>query len=183
MTVVPPERIVAGDVVLRRVRESDAALIADTVAANLTWLAPWMTWAVPIAGTVEEQRRRTPVAVARWDQGVSFQYLAFHSRTGAHLGNFGLERRIGPRALEIGYWLAEAATGQGYATTAVRALTATALDLADVDRVEIHHHHANRRSSLVPQRLGYQLDRIESDGVDGRSLVWTYQDPQPGPDR
>ena len=177
MIALPPERIDVGDVVLRRVREADAALIAATVAANLAWLAPWMTWAVPLAGTVEEQRRRLPVAVARWDRGLSFQYLAVDARTGAHLGNFGLERRIGPRVLEIGYWLAEEATGQGHATAAVRALTAAALDLPDVDRVEIHHDRANRRSSLIPQRLGYRLDRIESDGSGTRNVVWAYEGP------
>jgi RimJ/RimL family protein N-acetyltransferase len=176
----PPERIDVGDVVLRRVREADAALVAESVAANRDWLSSWMVWAVPLAGTVEEQRRRIPVAVAGWEQGRSFQYLAIHAETGAHLGNFGLERRIGPGALEIGYWLAENATGRGYATAAVRALTAVALGLDDVERVEIHNDRANTRSALIPQRLGYRLDRIEPDAVQtpaqsGQSMIWIYE--------
>ena len=179
MSESPPERIDLGEVLLRRVRTNDAALLADSIAANLTWLSPWMVWAVPLAGTVEEQRRRIPVCLAQWNDGTSYQYLAVHSQTGAHLGSFGLERRIGPGAIEIGYWLAENAIGRGYATAAVRALTAVALGLTDVERVEIHHDQANERSGRIPQRLGYRLDRIEADGIDtpaetGQSMIWIY---------
>jgi RimJ/RimL family protein N-acetyltransferase len=149
------------------------------VAANLGRLAAWMVWAVPAAGTVEEQRRRIPQAVEQWDHGVSFQYLAIHTDTGTHLGNFALERRIGPGAMELGYWLAEDAAGYGYATAAAGVLTDVALALNDVDRVEIHCDVANLRSILVPRRLGYRLDRIEEDGVrapaeSGRSMIWVY---------
>jgi RimJ/RimL family protein N-acetyltransferase len=184
VTALPPERIDGGDFVLRRIRLEDAQLIADTVAANLGRLAVWMKWAVPAAGTVQEQRRRIPKIMVRWDHGVSFQYLAVHTATGAHLGNFGLERRVGRGAIELGYWLAEDATGYGYATAAARILTEAALDLRDVDRVEIHCDAANLRSQLVPRRLGYRLDRIEEDGVQapaesGRSMIWIYPDPDP----
>jgi RimJ/RimL family protein N-acetyltransferase len=179
VTERPPERIDGGDFVLRRTRLADAQLIANTVAANLGRLSAWMVWAVPAAGTVQEQRRRIPQTMARWDAGTSFQYLALHADTGTHLGNFGLERRVGPRAVELGYWLAEDATGYGYATAAARALTDVALNLSDVDRVEIHCDAANFRSLLVPRRLGYRLDRIEEDDVrapaeSGRSMIWTY---------
>ena len=179
MSELPPERIDGGDFVLRRIRPTDAQVIANTVAANLGRLSAWMVWAVPTAGTVEEQHKRIPQAVARWDNGTSFQYLALHADTGAHLGNFGLERRVGPRAIEIGYWLAEDATGYGYATAAAQLLTDVALALSDVDRVEIHCDAANLRSLLVPRRLGYRLDRIEVDDVvapaeSGHSMIWVY---------
>ncbi len=179
MTGSPPEHIDGGDFVLRRIGEADAQLVADTVAANLGRLAAWMVWAVPAAGTVEEQRSRIPKAVANWNEGASFQYLAVHTDTGAHLGVFGLERRIGPGALELGYWLAEDATGYGYATAAAHLLTEAALGLPDVERVEIHCDTANLRSVLVPQRLGYRLDRIEDEdittpGGSGHSMIWIY---------
>jgi RimJ/RimL family protein N-acetyltransferase len=177
MAESPPERIDGGDFVLRRTRIDDARLIADTVAANQARLSVWMAWARSRRATTEEQRARIERTVADWDAGTSFQYLALHADTGAHLGNFGLERRIGDRALELGYWLAEDATGYGYATGAARVLTEAALALSDVDRVEIHCDAANLRSLLVPQRLGYRLDRIEEDeartpGESGRSMIW-----------
>ena len=179
MVEFPPEWIDGGDFVLRRARREDAQLIADTVAANLGRLSVWMVWAVNAAGTVAEQRRRIAQNTERWDEGRSFQYLAVHKATGTHLGNFGLERRIGPRALELGYWLAEDATGYGYATAAAGVLTEVALTLSDIDRVEIHCDAANLRSLEVPRRLGYRLDRVEEDevrtpGESGRKLLWVY---------
>jgi len=179
MAEFPPERIDGGDFVLRRTRLDDAQLIADTVAANLGRLSVWMVWAVTAAGTPAEQRRRIVQTMANWDDGTSFQYVAVHVDTGAHLGNFGLERRIGDRAIELGYWLAEDATGYGYATGAAQLLTEVALQLGDIDRVEIHCDAANLRSLLIPQRLGYRLDRIEEDdvqapGESGRSMIWIY---------
>ena len=179
MTELPPERIDGGDFVLRRIRQSDAQIVADTVAANLGRLSAWMIWAAPAAGTVEEQRRRIPQAVARWDAGNSFQYLAVHADTGAHLGNFGLERRLGRGAMELGYWLAEDATGYGYATAGAQLLTEAALALPDVNRVEIHCDAANLRSQQIPRRLGYRLDRIEVEDLrapaeSGHSMIWIY---------
>jgi RimJ/RimL family protein N-acetyltransferase len=175
----PPETIDEGDFVLRRTGPEDASRIADTIAGNLGHLSSWMVWAVPVAGTVDEQQRRIHRTIAAWESGTSFQYLAVHVDSGAHLGNFALERRVGAGALEIGYWLAQDATGYGYATAAARALTEVALDLAGVERVEIHCDAANLRSVLVPQRLGYRLDRIEVQDVrapagSGRSMIWVY---------
>ncbi len=183
MTECPPERLEASDVLLRRIQVDDADLIARSVAANVEWLSRWMSWAVPLAGTMEEQHRRLPRVVASWEEGHSFQYLAVHARTGAHLGNFGLERRIGPRTIEIGYWLVEEATGHGYATAAVRVLTHAALALTCVDWVEIHTDRANLRSAMIPKRLGYRLDRVEPDGVrtsaeSGQSMIWIAEQPR-----
>jgi RimJ/RimL family protein N-acetyltransferase len=172
----PPERIPAGELTLRRETVDDAEMLATTVAANLDHLAPWMPWATPAAGTVESQRERLLTGAARWDCGEECGYLLL-ADDGALLGVFGLHRRIGPGAVEIGYWLAAAAVGHGYATTAAAALTAAALELPDVDRVEIHCDEANVRSAAVPRRLGYHLDRIEeaprtAPATTGRQLVW-----------
>jgi len=175
----PPETIEGEDFVLHRVQVDDAKIIADTVAANLGRLSVWMPWAVPSAGTVEEQVRRLHRSVAGWEAGTSFEYLAVHPGTGTHLGNFALDRRIGPGALRIGYWLSEDAIGYGYATAGVQLLTEAALRLTDIDRLEIHHDAGNLRGQQVPQRLGYRLDRIEeaepvAPGESGCSLIWVY---------
>ncbi|WP_019229166.1 GNAT family N-acetyltransferase, partial [Sedimentibacter sp. B4] len=69
---------------------------------------------------------------------------------------FSLHRRVGPDGLEIGYWLDAAHTGVGLATEAVGGLTAVALALPEVERVEIHTDEGNARSAAVPRRLGYQ---------------------------
>ena len=179
MTLQPPERIVLPAVVLRQARVEDAALLAAAVAANLDHLVPWMPWASAATATVQSQRQRLADVQVRWEQGTAFEYLAVSPATGEHLGNFGLERRAGPGALDIGYWLAGAATGHGYATAAARALTDIALGLPGIERVEIHCDQANRASRRIPERLGYQLDRIvphevTAPGESGQRMIWVY---------
>lgn len=179
----PPELVPAGDVVLRRSTPDDAERLADAVAANLDHLAPWMPWARPDAATAGAQRERLSWTRTRWEAGEDFEYLVTAQGDETLLGVFGLHRRVGPEAIEIGYWLCADATGHGYATTAAYALTLAALALPDVSRVEIHCDEANQRSRKIPQRLGYRLDRIEPDGIEapgevGRSMIWAYPPDQ-----
>ena len=90
-----------------------------------------------------------------------------------------LMARIGPDALEIGYWLRSDFIARGIATTCTAALTKAALALPHIARVEIHCDEANVRSAAIPQRLGYRLDRTDQDeitapGEIGRSMIWTF---------
>jgi RimJ/RimL family protein N-acetyltransferase len=138
-----------------------------------------MPWAVPSAATIEEQQQRAARVEHWWDAGSDFTFLLLDASETACLGLFGLHRRVGPDAVELGYWLSYDAVGKGHATAAARALTAAALTLPNVDRVEIHCDEANVRSRGVPERLGYRLDRIEADEIAapaeiGRSLIWVY---------
>ncbi len=85
--------------------------------------------------------------------------------------------RIGPGALEIGYWIDTGHTQRGYAGEAARLLTEAALALPGISRVEIHCDQANHVSARIPPSLGYRLDRIEEDAVEapgecGRSMIW-----------
>jgi RimJ/RimL family protein N-acetyltransferase len=173
----PPERIALPDLVLRRGTVDDATMIAASVTANLDWLAEWMPWAHSAAATVEAQRARMLDVVRQWDEAQAFEYLAISPDTGAHLGNFGMERRAGPGAIDLGYWLTASAAGHGYATAATRALTEAGLALPGIDRVEIHCDEANRRSAAIPERLGYRLDRIQQTEITapaetGRRQIW-----------
>ena len=99
------------------------------------------------------------------------------------LGIFGLHRRIGPQAIEMGYWLSHDVVGRGYATAAAGALTTAAMNHCCIDRIEIHCDEANHRSQKIPQRLGYVLDRVEDDGIEapaeiGRSMIWVFSQRQ-----
>lgn len=173
----PPEQVNLDVLVLRRSSPDDAELVAAAVASNLQHLEPWLPWASPAAGITENQRQRLVEASAAWDDGREFEYLLLEGKQLA--GVFGLHRRVGPHALELGYWLCENASGRGRATAAAKALTAAALDVDDVERVEIRCDKANLRSQLVPERLGYRLDRIEADDIEapaelGQSMVWVF---------
>ena len=174
----PPQHLEAGGFLLRRATAADDALISAAVAANLERLARYMAWATPESATLEHKRERLPKVTQEWAEQVSFQYLAV-DENGSLLGVFGLERRIGPGALEIGYWLDSAATGRGVATAGAGVLTRIALALPGIERVEIHVDESNRASWRIPQRLRYRLDRvvkapIRAPGQTGRQQIWVY---------
>lgn len=144
----------------------------------MTELCPWMPWATEEATDVHFQRRRLESAVGQWEVGSDFSYVVLDDEDRI-LGVMSLMARIGPGALEIGYWLRSDFTGRGIATACVAALTRAALALPDVVNVEIHCDEANVRSAAIPQRLGYRLDRIEAHEISapgeiGRSMIWTF---------
>ncbi len=175
----PPERLESDRVVLRRPTTDDAALVADTLGANIEHLRGWMAWAPTVAVTEVEQVERLREVAQWWDEGTEYRYLILDPSQTELLGIAGLHRRIGVGALELGYWLAHDQVGRGCATVAARSLTDAALSLPDVDRVEIHCDETNTRSAAIPARLGFRLDRVEDKPAvapleTGRNQVWIH---------
>jgi RimJ/RimL family protein N-acetyltransferase len=175
----PPDRIEANGSVLRRETADDAEAVARAIHSNLQRLAHWMEWATADTATADAQATRIAATATKWAAGQAFDYVIVDADD-AILGKIGLPRRIGTDALELGYWIAAEAEGRGVITDATRALTDAALALDGIERVEIHCDEANTRSSAVPRRLGYQLDRVEDEqpitapGETGRKMVWIY---------
>ncbi|MBW8483206.1 GNAT family N-acetyltransferase [Actinomadura parmotrematis] len=175
----PPERIVHPAVVLRRLRPADAPALHEAAVASHDELHRWMPWATdPPAESAQVEFAAT--SHREWDEGASFVYLMFDPADAAGerpIGTVGLHARIGPGALEIGYWVHSARTGRGLATTGAGLLTAAAFRLAGVERVEIHCDRANRASAAVPRKLGFRHQRTEDHAPEapaetGRREIW-----------
>lgn len=174
----PPELIaLPGGVSLRRRALADADALNAATVTNLHHLRPWMEWAAS-APTVEHSRELAQAGVTAWDDGTDFMYLAgLNVQPGSVVGAFGLHGRIGPGALEIGYWVDAAHTGRGIATAAAASLTEAALALPGITRVEIRCDEGNLPSAAIPRRLGYRLDRTvdytpTAPAETGRKLIW-----------
>ena len=183
--LVPPQRLAADGLVVRRLTVADAAAVADAVTASLDHLRPWMPWATEEAATVAAQRARLAGPAGRWTRTSDYSYGMF-TPTGLLVGAAGLMRRPGPGALEIGYWAHVDHGGQGYVTAAAGVLTVAGLAVAGVDRVEIHCDVANRRSAAIPARLGYRLAGVvdhapEAPAETGRREVWVVEPGWTGP--
>jgi RimJ/RimL family protein N-acetyltransferase len=179
-----PDRVDAGPVLLRRWSPDDAPALLSAVAASIEHLRPWMPWASP-EPTLEVEAGFIAESDRTFDEATDFLYGIF-SRDDQRsvLGGCGLHGRVGAGALEIGYWVHAAHIRRGYATAAARALTAVALALPGISRVEIHCDIANEASASVPRRLGYRLDRviddlIEAPGEAGPLMVWVWDRPLP----
>ncbi|MER5864868.1 GNAT family N-acetyltransferase [Kitasatospora sp. NPDC002040] len=176
----PPERIaLSGGYSLRRRTLADAEQLNAVLLANLEHLRPWMAWAAE-APTLDVTRELARAGVTAWDEGTDFMYLVgLDAQPGSVVGAFGLHGRIGPGALEIGYWVAADHTRRGVATSAAERLTAAALALPGIARVQIHCDEGNLPSAAVPRRLGFRLDRTEdhtptAPAETGRKLIWVH---------
>ncbi|WP_216210388.1 GNAT family N-acetyltransferase [Amycolatopsis aidingensis] len=174
--MIPAETLTGRRVRLRRWRETDVDTLLQVVSESLDHLRPWMLWAVPPYDRAAATDFLTR-AQAGWLEGESYAYAI--TVPGVTVGACGLERRIGPGALEIGYWLHPAHTGSGLATEAAAILVEQAFALPAVDRVQIWHDLANTTSAGVPRRLGFtEVARHTpprnppSPGEVGVDVVW-----------
>jgi RimJ/RimL family protein N-acetyltransferase len=174
--VAPPQRIETDGLLLRRWEPQDVQPSLDAINASFEQLHAWMDW-LPEPRTLEEHQEWFQRQFESWPAKVSYNYGIFDAVDGTLLGTIGYHDRIGPGALEIGYWCHVAHTGKGVITRAARELTRIALGLDGIERVEIHCDEANVRSAAVPRRLGYRLDRIEEGAIaapaeSGRDMIW-----------
>ncbi len=161
VSVAPPEIVPLPVGVLSRARAHDGSALNVAVRQSLAHLAPWMPWATADAADGAAQEEFIRDAEAQWNVGTDYVYLLRPVASAPVQGMFGLHRRIGPRALELGYWVHVAHVGRGLATAAAGALVSVGLDLDDVDRVEIHTDAANTASAAVARRLGLRLARTD----------------------
>jgi RimJ/RimL family protein N-acetyltransferase len=180
LTERPPESIREGNLLLTRPRTADRDEMIDAVNASLDELRPWFPWAQQPAteesvGTFLESVERS------WEEGTGFAYVGREAggdeSSRRVVCGCGLHVRLGPGALEIGYWVRTDRTRRGIATSAAGALTIAALDLGGVERLQIHCDQSNRPSAGVAAKLGYTLDRTEpkepaAPGETGRFMVW-----------
>lgn len=169
----PPDRLVFDGGLLTRVRTADVAEVIAAAAANASRLRDWISWGDDPAFRAE----RIGAAPADWDAHHAYLYALRLGEGRPVIGGFSLHRRLGPDALEVGYWLDAGHTGRGLATGAAGALTSAALALPEITRVEIHTDEANLASAAVPRRLGFWLVRVDSfaprsAAETGRLQIW-----------
>src|SRR5581483_6948778 len=102
---------------------------------------------------------------------------AIVDRDGRYLGGCGIAQRVGPGAVDLGYWVSVEHTRRGIAAEAARMLTTAAFEEPSVARVEIHCDEANVASAAVARHNGFVHVRtddkpIDAPGQTGRSMIW-----------
>ncbi len=165
-----PHRIETERLTVRRYRADDADQMSRVILASKEHLSPFLPWARAEPLPSADRAELLAKFMSDYDDGRDFTMGIFARDTGEYVGGTGLHTRLGPGALEIGYWIAYDQQGKGYITEAVLALTQVAFALAGAERVEIHHVPDNVMSRAVPQRCGYSFDGREltlMPGVDG----------------
>ena len=163
MPLTPPPAIRLSGLELRAWSVADAPALRAALAASDAHLRAWTPWVLDGRVPGEALEDRLARHAAGFAAGEEWVYGLFGVDGVEVLGGCGLYPRVGPRAVELGYWLAAAHTGRGLATRAAAALTALAFESPDVDHVEIHCDVRNAPSARVAERLGYRL--VESSGA------------------
>jgi RimJ/RimL family protein N-acetyltransferase len=140
---------------LRPYAPDDAAVVKDAVDTSLEHLRTFMDWAWLAPEPVGVVRKRLRAFRDAFRHGDDWIYGLFERDGSAIVGGAGLHRRVGPEALEIGYWIRASHVRRGLATEAAAALTRLAFEWCGALRVEIHIDPANTASLAVAERLGY----------------------------
>ena len=144
---------------VRPLEAEDAAELYALIDANRGHLARWMPWAAEEPKPVEEKAQLLRSFRGRFDLDEDFVYGIFTPDEHEVIGGTGLHTRVGPGALEIGYWIRASRTGNGYAREATAALTKAAFRACAVDRVEIRvdpKRPDDYRLGVGPNRYPYE---------------------------
>lgn len=181
--VVAHPALAAAGIALRTWRASDAPLLRGALAANASHLRPWLPWIAAEPLTLAQREALFDTWEAERAYGGGAVYGIWLVEPGGEprvVGGTGLHRGVAADGLEIGYWLAATAQGQGIATTVVRVLTELALAQPMIDHVEIRMDAANTRSAAVARRCGYTRQAsfarpVTAAGESGTTWVWTYE--------
>jgi RimJ/RimL family protein N-acetyltransferase len=168
----PAYRIETARLVLRCYEPDDASLVNEAVAASREHLQRWMPWATSSPDTLPERVARLRAWRAEFDRDESYVYGIFDADEARLLGSTGLHARVGPNALEIGYWIHVDHVRRGYATEVTAALTRVAFEVNGVERVEVHCAVGNEPSARIPRRLGFHHEAtLRRRILDGKGTL------------
>ena len=79
------------------------------------------------------------------------------------IGAIGLDIAPEHARGELGYWIAAAEWGHGYATEASRAVVAFGFDALALHRIQARHFTRNESSGRVMQKLGMRLEGVNRE--------------------
>jgi aminoglycoside 6'-N-acetyltransferase len=111
-----------------------------------------------VRAEVREMAGRAPGEPGGW-----IQFSVLERGTGCLVGDVGISRADGePGVLKVGYTVAPASQGRGYATEAIGALLGYAFDVLGADVVRAYASTENLASIRVAEKVGMSLvERVE----------------------
>jgi RimJ/RimL family protein N-acetyltransferase len=168
-----PDSIETPRLTLRPPRAGDGPALHEALTESLPELRrflaslPWVAAEQTLESAEIFCRNAESNFIARRD----LPFFAFDKATGRLIASAGLHRTVWqtPKT-EVGYWCRTTATGRGYMTEAVLALSAYAFEHIKAVRIELVTDEENRQSRRVAERAGFDLEgtlRAERRAPDG----------------
>ena len=150
---------IAENTVLRPLSLDDAPYMFQTLDKERNYLRKWLPFVDQI---VSEQKIRDYIELSLGMEGAP-QFTVYVQERFVGLVGFK-ENYADNRKIEIGYWLSQAAQGQGIITSAVDALLGFAFNTMAFNRVQIKVAVNNHKSRKIPEKLGFSLEGVEREG-------------------
>jgi RimJ/RimL family protein N-acetyltransferase len=158
-----PSSIETSRLTLRPPRTGDGPALHEALAESLVELRrylaslPWVAAEQTLESAETFCRNGEANFIARRD----LPFFVFEKRTGNLVASAGLHRTVWqtPKT-EVGYWCRTRASGHGFVTEAVSALTEYAFQHMRAVRVELITDEENAASRKVAERSGFVLEGI-----------------------
>jgi RimJ/RimL family protein N-acetyltransferase len=154
-----PSELSTQRLLLRVPRAGDGQRVNDAIVDSAAELTRWMPWANPLP-TVEQSeiwcRQAAVKFLAR--QQIHFSLYAKDEPDvcSGCIGLHHIDWHV-PTA-ETGYWIRTSRAGRGFGTEALTAVTAFALDIIKVKRLQLRCDVKNPRSAALAERCGFALE-------------------------
>jgi aminoglycoside 6'-N-acetyltransferase len=143
--------------ILRRFHPEDATTLAAYRSDED--VARYQAWEAPV--TLEQARRLIEdMAAGDPDEPGWFQYAVERTADGAHIGDVGVNLHPNRMQAEIGFTVAAAYQGQGYASEAVRAVLDRLFTVQGVQRVSAECDARNAASARLLERVGFRREGL-----------------------
>lgn len=132
----------------------------QVVQASRLHLSPWLPW-VPFNDGPRSSQRYIEACIADWDNGKALRFGIYSKMDRSLIGSITLDNCIHlHRSCDLGYWLAEHASGKGLMTE----VGATVVDFAHrrvgIQRIRCAAAVNNFRSLRVIARLGFRFEGV-----------------------
>ncbi|TGE27060.1 GNAT family N-acetyltransferase [Hymenobacter metallicola] len=143
---------------LRPYVATDAEDFFMVIDQNRPRLLPAFPSRVGAVQTLADARQVLASYTQDWHTRRLFVFGIWHSESGTYLGDISLKPAWGRTVTaEIGYYLAAAAEGQGYAQEALAAAVAFGFNSPlGASRLDIRCYATNPRSCTVAERVGFR---------------------------
>ncbi|MER2059060.1 MAG: GNAT family protein [Niallia sp.] len=134
----------------------------ELIDKNREHLRKWLTW-VDKRKTAADFESIIPIWIKNYAENNGFDAgIRYHGKLVGMVGLHYIDWKNS--ATSIGYFLSEDAEGKGIITKSLSVLLNYLMDTLHINRIEIQCALNNRKSQLIPERLGFVKEGVKRQG-------------------
>ncbi|MCX6236473.1 MAG: GNAT family protein [Bacteroidia bacterium] len=154
--------VVSNEILLERVRISDAATIFHAIDQNRSHLRAWLPF-VDFTKEIKDSEAFIQTIVSRREETRNEVYTIWFKGEFSGLLGFHNTDKVNEKT-EIGYWLINEMTGKGIIHRSCQMLIGLAFGKMGMNRITIRTAVGNLSSEKIASRLGFIFEGIERSG-------------------